>query len=934
MRLQMSSARTEETPKKMTVGTEISQPELGNTALTSTALTPQQQQGRAVDVTDLKQLPVFPESGGRCLNTPEQGSIIIQLQFCSGCVIILEEEVDVCRVLVDRSQVGGYTLENLTLKMEETLNEDLILSTYKLIGSSTKTPANMRSLGQQSWISGKKRAGFLKQLDDQSFDERRDDNTPVGLVNLGATCYANTFLQVFFHNKAFRKAIFAWMPSKDSSDFGKRLMYELQRTFAYLQCSKKRHYTPDRLVEALGLERHVHQDMTEFQQLIWMFVHEELKSQVQNILDIQLFLQHMSFEGTLRRTTTCLTCKSTSTSTDTFGEIPVHLKALSSEKSEDCTKQTKAKGHGIDTRHTIMLEEAITKYLEDELLNGDNKYYCSKCSSSQEGKLGYKLNRLPDRLNFHVMRFDVDWNTGRRKKLKKVVEFPDALDMQSFLESTTGDATYKLQALVLHRGSSAHSGHYIAQILVHGQSPTWFIFDDDYVTPISAYKGKPDVGLDTESATFDRSKVPSTVLGRFASDCVYLLTYIRRSKVTVEQFQHLPDPPLPKDLITETNETNTTFIEEYERKASQMMSDEAYINRVCDVIEQFAKHISEEKKENTDFSELEWVPKEFIVKFLKQQIQPPSSTPSIDQTNRNLVPLDITSYLCKHNFISTQAVDKLKIIPRKCVDFIASNFPDLIIRRLLLNASSSIQCVPIVYMVTISIVKLTAYLHHTTGAACCLDCIKDVQKENLRKSNVQSAQRLLRKLHKDKHVEVPSSKPNDLVLVSPRSLSEFENLRHAPRTETVFNSDIHCQHVWKAIAQCYRSAVIALPQEPECNLCLENRNQMLQHMHELEQQASSESVELKGLKGRKSRLMSLKDLAKECSQGAASLYILPESFVTKWRQWLKSPRTMARPAKRILCKHGDLLYDLNGDLNENWTGPVDALGNSPSDESS
>lgn len=62
-----------------------------------------------------------------------------------------------------------------------------------------------------------------------------------------------------------------------------------------------------------------------------------------------------------------------------------------------------------------------------------------------------------------------------------------------------GDATYKLQALVLHRGSSAHSGHYIAQILVHGQSPTWFIFDDDYVTPISAYKGKPDVGLDTES---------------------------------------------------------------------------------------------------------------------------------------------------------------------------------------------------------------------------------------------------------------------------------------------------------------------------------------------------------------------------------------------------------------------------------------------------
>ena len=45
-------------------------------------------------------------------------------------------------------------------------------------------------------------------------------NTFVGLTNLGATCYVNTFLQVWFHNLELRQTLYlcqnAWVESADS----------------------------------------------------------------------------------------------------------------------------------------------------------------------------------------------------------------------------------------------------------------------------------------------------------------------------------------------------------------------------------------------------------------------------------------------------------------------------------------------------------------------------------------------------------------------------------------------------------------------------------------------------------------------------------------------------------------------------------------------
>lgn len=42
--------------------------------------------------------------------------------------------------------------------------------------------------------------------DDDSHVELRTPGLPVGLKNLGNTCYVNSFLQIWFHNVNFRQA--------------------------------------------------------------------------------------------------------------------------------------------------------------------------------------------------------------------------------------------------------------------------------------------------------------------------------------------------------------------------------------------------------------------------------------------------------------------------------------------------------------------------------------------------------------------------------------------------------------------------------------------------------------------------------------------------------------------------------------------------------
>ena len=50
---------------------------------------------------------------------------------------------------------------------------------------------------------------------------------------------------------------------------------------------------------------------------------------------------------------------------------------------------------------------------------------------------------------------------GCKKKLHSYLQFPESLDMSSYLEKPAGSLLYVLSAVLIHTGHSAYSGHYV-----------------------------------------------------------------------------------------------------------------------------------------------------------------------------------------------------------------------------------------------------------------------------------------------------------------------------------------------------------------------------------------------------------------------------------------------------------------------------------------
>jgi hypothetical protein len=69
-------------------------------------------------------------------------------------------------------------------------------------------------------------------------------------------------------------------------------------------------------------------------------------------------------------------------------------------------------------------------------------------------------------LHFSLLRFVFDPETFNRKKSKSTIRFPPSINMGSFIAGSDKreDAWYDLRGVLLHKGGSAYSGHYCAEI--------------------------------------------------------------------------------------------------------------------------------------------------------------------------------------------------------------------------------------------------------------------------------------------------------------------------------------------------------------------------------------------------------------------------------------------------------------------------------------
>ncbi|KAK7260191.1 hypothetical protein RIF29_26029 [Crotalaria pallida] len=122
------------------------------------------------------------------------------------------------------------------------------------------------------------------------------------------------------------------------------------------------------------------------------------------------------------------------------------------------------------------LQKALANFTAPEWLDGGEKQYnCQRCKQKVRALKQLTIHKAPYVLTIHMKRF---YAHDPGLKIKKKVHFGCALDLKPFVSgSYDGDLKYSLYGVLVHSGSSTHSGHYYCY--VRTSNNMWYTLDDN-----------------------------------------------------------------------------------------------------------------------------------------------------------------------------------------------------------------------------------------------------------------------------------------------------------------------------------------------------------------------------------------------------------------------------------------------------------------------
>uniref|UniRef100_M8BWJ3 Ubiquitin carboxyl-terminal hydrolase 16 n=1 Tax=Aegilops tauschii TaxID=37682 RepID=M8BWJ3_AEGTA len=286
---------------------------------------------------------------------------------------------------------------------------------------------------------------------------------PFGLCNLGNSCYANVVLQCLAFTRPLTAYFLEGLHSKHSHSL------ELQ----YITTVFSRF--PKGMVLLVRVSKtHCRGYAIDTMQSASM---KEANANGAHKLAEETTLIQLMFGGYLRSKIKCTKC------------------GVSSEHCERILDLTVEIDGDIST-----LEEALHRFTSSEVLDGDNRYHCTRCKSYERGKKKLTISEAPNILTIALKRYQ----SGMFGKINKAIRFPEYLNLSSYM-STTDDCSpvYRLYAVVVHRDvmNSSVSGHYVCY--VKDSQGKWYEMDDSQVKPVS--------------------------LKNVRSECAYMLLYARCS---------------------------------------------------------------------------------------------------------------------------------------------------------------------------------------------------------------------------------------------------------------------------------------------------------------------------------------------------------------------------------------------------------------------
>src|SRR3990167_4338007 len=349
-----------------------------------------------------------------------------------------------------------------------------------------------------------------------NYVDYRRNSSYIGIRNLGSTCYANSLLQQFFHNRRIREFIHKLpinINEPMDSMSGNGVLRELMLLFGQLALNKSSQADLTNFTckftgfDGMPINVKVQQDVNEFFNLLLDCLERELAA-------LDLPNSEDAFKCELGGT-----FLNEITSAD-----PAYDYSTSNEEHFNTIT--------IDVKNVHTMQNGLEKFFHPTIFDGDNKLHVDKYQTKIVAKKNTWLSKdLPKTLVVMLKRFEYDMRNYTRYKLNDYFEFPLELNLQKYVKTGTvtegidvlGDGvfySYKLKGVLVHSGSSEF-GHYYSYICVNGK---WMEFND---TKVADFDPTPDnirrewFGGESEDA---KNFVSA---GRQSSKSAYILFYER-----------------------------------------------------------------------------------------------------------------------------------------------------------------------------------------------------------------------------------------------------------------------------------------------------------------------------------------------------------------------------------------------------------------------
>lgn len=330
----------------------------------------------------------------------------------------------------------------------------------------------------------------------------------VGLINLGATCFANSVIQQLYMIKNFRYSLL----SLEEDVHDKAIVMETQKAFGVLEEKQYNSYALKGLMDAMKIDVQSQKDVSEFITTLFDNLQEGLKCTKQaNVIK-------ETFEFNVASEIICRECK-------TVRENVYSSLLLS-----------------LEVKGNTDIAESLISYIKSETLEKDNAYQCDNCSKKVTAEKREILTTLPNILLVHLKRFELNFDGGN-SKVNNYFEFPQDLNLEAFTkpprfkDGPSADLgknepktlpksyyTYKLRGVIVHSGSINH-GHYYSFIRDSERSEDyWLEFNDELIRKFDLKDLKEEAFGDKGDKT-NNDDIPAEALMK--TNNAYVLFYER-----------------------------------------------------------------------------------------------------------------------------------------------------------------------------------------------------------------------------------------------------------------------------------------------------------------------------------------------------------------------------------------------------------------------